>query len=305
MQHKLWQRLSLGLSLCWLLGISSMEAQATEINSVEDIIVAANYQAESNATISAVDTQASNASIAVNSAAVDALDSAAAVEALDKQVVKQYMRTSQSFIVNLETLPTAYQLAVYFILHQDFSLAKELSEKIAYGFPYTVYAERSSLMAAYAYYRLSDLDGAIATLTVFLENYDDSEYIDYATFFLAMLRYQNITRIGTSYLIDQAAREAFLAALRVDYQGKYQHVIRQKLNLLNHHILQSQMATADYYYRIQDYAAAITRYQEVLRHAQEFKIADYNRNLYQKIANSFAKLTLTEEADYWHLQATQ
>lgn len=207
--------------------------------------------------------------------------------------------------VTLDNLEIVYREAEALLQSNKLYPAKERFEKIAYTFPYTDYAERSALAAAYISYEMKDEDSTIATLTVFLETYDDTPYRAYALYFLGMLQYAELQYSNISVESIATVRDVFRHVLNLPNNQAYRKVAEQKVKELNEQIIRNQISIGDHYLDAGNLAAALKRYLSIWRELQTLPAAGvghHQKYLAERLAHVFTVLGLESEQQYWQEQ---
>ena len=134
--------------------------------------------------------------------------------------------------------------------------------------PYSVWARRAMLMAAFSYYQANHYDDAINGAEQFIELHPGSPEVSYAFYLKAISLYDQITDVGR----DQTHTEQALTALRDVIQRfpdtAYARDASLKVDLTLDHLAGKEMSVGRYYLIHQDYVGAINRFRTVVEKYQ-------------------------------------
>ncbi len=134
--------------------------------------------------------------------------------------------------------------------------------------PYSVWARRAMLMAAFCYYQANHYDDAINGSEQYIELHPGSPEVAYAFYLKAISLYDQITDVGR----DQTHTEQALTALRDVIQRfpdtAYARDASLKVDLTLDHLAGKEMTVGRYYLRQQDYVGAINRFRTVVEKYQ-------------------------------------
>jgi outer membrane protein assembly factor BamD len=135
--------------------------------------------------------------------------------------------------------------------------------------PYSVWARRAMLMAAYCYYEGNSYTDAISTADQYIQLHPGSKEVSYAFYIKAMAQYEQIVDIGR----DQSNTEAALTALQDVVQrfpdSEYARDASLKIDLALDHMAGKEMAVGRYYLNHGDYIGAINRFRVVVERYQK------------------------------------
>ncbi len=161
-----------------------------------------------------------------------------------------------------------YNRAVDELNQQDYRMAAPLFEEVERQYPYSVWARRAILMAAYCYYEINRYGDAINAADRFLALYSGNKDAAYAYYLKAISYYEQIVDVGR----DQGTTQQALVALNDVVQRfpgtAYARDARIKLDLALDHLAGKEMAIGRYYLFRQQYVAAINRFKVVVTNFQ-------------------------------------
>ncbi len=170
--------------------------------------------------------------------------------------------------------------------------AKKFSEaELLY--PQSLWAPRSSLMAAYSFYYGSYYIDAIIELNRFIEIYPNHERIVYAYYLLGMCHYEQITdeKKDLGSIID--AQNNFKYVLKNYPESEFALDSQFKLELIQEILASKEMYLARYYIEREKWIPAINRYKNVLN---KFETTIYVEEAIHRLVEIHYKIGLVDEA---------
>ena len=159
--------------------------------------------------------------------------------------------------------------------------------------PYSPWATRSQLMAAYAHYLDLDYDEAIIGLDHFIQLNPGYKDIDYAYYLRAISLYEQISDVKR----DQQVTDEAMASLRdviVRFPGtEYARDAQLKFELTRDHLAGKEMEVGRYYLRRHQYNAAINRFRTVI---ENFQTTSHVPEALLRLTESYMALGVVYEA---------
>lgn len=159
--------------------------------------------------------------------------------------------------------------------------------------PYSQWATKSKLMAAYTLYLENKYQLAIDQLEAFIQLHPGNEDIAYAYYLRALSYYEQISDVERDQGMTQRAFEALNEVVRRFPDTKYGKDAKGKAVLARDHLAGKEIEIGRYYQRKTDYLAAINRFKTVL--------ADYDGTSHvpealHRLTECYLSLGLLEEA---------
>ena len=139
-------------------------------------------------------------------------------------------------------------------------------------YPQSVWAPKSALMAAYAYYSQSYYGDAIFELERYLKTYPKHKDIDYAHFILAMCYYETIVDVKRDLEPLLKAKKEFEFILNNYPSTDYAMDAKFKIDLINDILAGKEMYIGKHYLKKGKWIPAINRFKKV--------VEDYNTTVY-------------------------
>jgi len=153
--------------------------------------------------------------------------------------------------------------------NENYVKAAKQFDEVERQHPYSIWARRAMLMAAYCYYEGNSYTDAISTADQYISLHPGSREVAYAFYLKAMAQYEQIVDIGR----DQSNTEAALTALQDVVQrfpdSEYARDARLKIDLTYDHLAGKEMEVGRYYLFKRDYIGAINRFRGVVENYQK------------------------------------
>ncbi len=170
--------------------------------------------------------------------------------------------------------------------------AKKFNE-VEIMFPQSIWAPRSTLMAAYAYYSQDYYFDTIEELKIFLRKYPNHERIDYAHYMMALTYYEQIVDEKKDLNSVLLAKEKFQYVIKEFPNTDYALDSKFKLGLINDVLASKEMYLGRYYFDRKKWIPSINRFRKV--------IDDYSQTIYveealHRLVEVHYTLGLVEEA---------
>src|SRR5215211_4261589 len=147
---------------------------------------------------------------------------------------------------------------------QDYKAAAKGFEEVDRQHPYSVWATKAQIMAAFAYYQSNKYDEAIIALDRFIQLHPGHRDIPYAYYLKALCFYEQISDVGRDQRVTQQALDALAEVVKRFPESPYARDSRLKVELAIDHLAGKEMAVGRYYQSNQQYVGAINRYRVVI-----------------------------------------
>ncbi len=144
-----------------------------------------------------------------------------------------------------------------------FYAAKKFNE-VELLYPQSIWAPRSTLMAAYAYYSEMYFDDAILELERFLEKYQNHPNTDYAYYLLGVCHYNLIVdeKKDLGKIID--AKEYFTLLIKKFPNTDFATDAQYKLEFIQEILASKEIYLANYYLEREKWIPAMNRYKKII-----------------------------------------
>ena len=144
-------------------------------------------------------------------------------------------------------------------------LAAKKFNEVEILYPQSVWAPRSSLMAAYSYYSQDYYQNSTDELNRFLKIYPNHIRTDYARYLLAINHYEQIINEKKDLGPILDAKNNFIIVKENFPDSDFALDAEYKLNLIEEMLASKEMYLAKYYSDKEKWIPAINRYKEVLK----------------------------------------
>ena len=174
--------------------------------------------------------------------------------------------------------------------HQN---AAKLFDELERQHPYSAWAIKAQLMAAYSYYQQGAYDETIIALDRYIELHPGHRDVAYAYYLKGLSYYEQISDVGR----DQKMTELALATLRDIVKrfpdSPFARDARIKLELTRDHLAGKEMEIGRYYMQRREYLAAINRFKYVI---EKFQTTRHVPEALHRVTESYLALGITDEA---------
>lgn len=176
----------------------------------------------------------------------------------------------------------------------DYEAAAKSFDEVERQHPYSVWATKAQLMAAYANYERSKYDDAIVGLDRFIQLHPSNKDIPYAYYLKALCYYEQITDVARDQKITDLARKTLRELITRYPQSKYTRDAKLKFDLTEDHLAGKEMDIGRQYLRTKHYLAAINRFKAV---TDRFQTTTHVPEALYRLTEAYVALGLTAEAE--------
>ena len=171
--------------------------------------------------------------------------------------------------------------------------AAGLFDEVERQHPYSTWATRAQLMAAYAHYQEGRYDDALNAVDRFLQLHPGNPSAPYAYYLRALCYYEQIADVTR----DQKNTELALAALdevvRRYPDTSYARDAQLKLDSARDHLAGKEMEIGRYYLRRGEYQAAINRFRRVI---ERYQTTTHIPEALHRLTEAYLALGVVDEA---------
>ncbi|PZO66918.1 MAG: outer membrane protein assembly factor BamD [Pelagerythrobacter marensis] len=147
-------------------------------------------------------------------------------------------------------------------------VAAELFGEVERQHPYSPWARRAQLMAAFSHYLARDYNKSVQAAQRFLSIHPGNRDAPYAYYLIALSYYEQISDVTRDQKITEQARTALTEVVRRFPNTQYAADARLKLDLVNDHLAGKEMEIGRFYQRSGRWIAAQLRFQNVVENYQ-------------------------------------
>ncbi len=146
-----------------------------------------------------------------------------------------------------------------------FFAAKKFNE-VELLYPQSIWAPRSTLMAAYVYYSQLYFNDAIQELTRFLDKYKNHPNTDYAYYLLAICHYNQIVDEKKDLGEIVKAKTYFNLLIKEYPDTEFAEDAKFKLELIEEVLASKELYLANYYMDREKWIPAMNRFKKIVKH---------------------------------------
>lgn len=188
---------------------------------------------------------------------------------------------------------TIYSEAVAMMDRSRYTEAAEQFDEVERQHPYSEWARRSMLMAAYANYQANNYEETISDAQRFLSLHPGSRSAPYAYYLIAISHFEQIRDVGRDQLTTQQAMEALEQVVRRYPTSRYAADARLKIDMTRDHLAGKEMDIGRYYLRRGFHLAAINRFRNVV---ENYETTSHTPEALHRLVEAYVALGVDEEA---------
>ena len=173
-----------------------------------------------------------------------------------------------------------------------FFAAKKFNE-VELLYPQSIWASRSSLMAAYSYYSQLYFTDAIIELERFLDKYKNHPNTDYAYYLLAICHYNQIVDEKKDLGEIVKAKQYFTLLIKEYPSTDFAEDAKFKLELVEEILASKELYLANYYLDREKWIPAMNRYKKIVN---EYNTTIFIEEALYRLVELNYKLGLIDEA---------
>jgi outer membrane protein assembly factor BamD len=157
-----------------------------------------------------------------------------------------------------------YNAAMDLMLAGNYGAAAREFDEVERQHPYSQWATRAQVMAAFAYYENADYDEAIFAADRFIQLHPGHKDVAYAYYLIGQSYYERISDVKRDQRMSQLAQDAFREVLRLFPDSEYGRDAKLKLELTEDHLAGKEMDIGRWYQQREEYVGAINRFRSVI-----------------------------------------
>jgi len=188
---------------------------------------------------------------------------------------------------------TIYQQAEFQLENGRADNAAELFIEVERLHPYSTWAERALIMAAFSYHEDGDYEAARVAAQRYLDFYPGNEDAAYAQYLLALSYYDQIDQVGRDQGVTYQALQALRVVIERYPDSEYTQDAILRFDLAYDHLAGKEMEVGRYYLRREHYTSAINRFRVVV---EEFQTTTHTPEALLRLVEAYLALGLTDEA---------
>ena len=180
-----------------------------------------------------------------------------------------------------------------FMADGNFKDAAKSFEEVERQHPYSQWATRGQIMAAYSYYEANQYEELVAASERFIELHPGHKDVAYAYYLMGMCYYEQISDVGRDQEMTRRSQELFDELIRRFPESDYSQDAELKVDLIRDHLAGKEMEIGRYYQRRDFWLASINRFQTVV---EQYQTTTHVPEALHRLTESYLALGMTEEA---------
>lgn len=186
-----------------------------------------------------------------------------------------------------------YNSAMDELLDGDFTKSAKEFDEVERQHPYSVWASKAELMAAYALYQAQKYDESVLALDRFIQLHPGNSDVVYAYYLKALDYYVQITDVGRDQHNTELALKSLQEVVRRFPDSKYARDARIKIDLTRDHLAGKEMEVGRFYETQGEYLGAINRFRNVV---DSYQTTTHVPEALHRLTECYLALGLTDEA---------
>jgi outer membrane protein assembly factor BamD len=175
----------------------------------------------------------------------------------------------------------------------DYEEAARLFDEVERQHPYSEWAAKAQLMAAYAFYQENSYDEAINALDRFIELHPGSPDAPYAYYLKAISYYEQIVDVRRDQKATSDALNALEELVRRYPDSQYARDAELKIDLALDHLAGKHMDIGRFYQSRSEYLAAINRFRTVI---ERYQTTTHVPEALHRLVESYLAMGIVDEA---------
>ncbi len=186
-----------------------------------------------------------------------------------------------------------YNAAMDAMLIGEYFEAARLFDEVERQHPYSTWAAKAQLMAAFANYQSNRYDETINALDRFIQLHPGHKDIAYAHYLRSISYYEQISDVGRDQKMTRLALEALENVVRRFPESRYARDATLKLDLARDHLAGKHMEIGRFYLKQNEQLAAINRFRTVIK---DYQTTTHVPEAMHRLVEAYLVLGVTEEA---------
>ena len=187
--------------------------------------------------------------------------------ASDKEAQQQAQQEAQA-AKPIKSAEVLYQEADVELQNGKYRFAIEKFQQVERIHPYSKWATKAQMMAAYAAYKEDSYDEAILAFDRFVQLHPGNKDVDYAYYLKSLAYYEQISDVARDQDMTLQALKSFDALITRFPTSKYTRDAKLKRDLTLDHLAGKEMEIGRYYLNRNQINAAINRFRSVVTNYQ-------------------------------------
>ncbi|MEQ8967453.1 MAG: outer membrane protein assembly factor BamD [Azospirillaceae bacterium] len=186
-----------------------------------------------------------------------------------------------------------YTEALNALEDNNYQLASDLFDEVERQHPYSQWATRAQLMAAFSHYEAQRYDEAIIALDRFIQLHPGNKDVDYAYYLKALCYYERISDVQRDQRMTEQAMDALMEVTNRFPESVYARDASLKVDLTRDQLAGKDMSIGRWYLEQGQYPAAIMRFRSVIR---DWQTTSHVPEALHRLTEAYLSLGLETEA---------
>lgn len=163
---------------------------------------------------------------------------------------------------------TIYNEATTLLENKSYTKAIEKFQEVERMYPYSKLANKSQIMSAFANYKDTEYEKAIAIIERFVKLNPGNKDVPYAYYLKALCYFDQVSSVKKDQSYSLLAMDAFKELLARFPDSEYARDANLKIDVLNDRIAGKEIEVGRFYLSRQNYIGAINRFKVVVENYQ-------------------------------------
>ncbi|CAA7616335.1 Outer membrane protein assembly factor BamD [Candidatus Terasakiella magnetica] len=186
-----------------------------------------------------------------------------------------------------------YNEAMDLLDKDEYYKAAQTFEEVDRQHPYSVWATKAQLMAAYALYERNKYDDAILGLDRFIQLHPGNKDVAYAYYLKGLCYYEQISDVRRDQKMTEQALKILQEVVDRFPTSPYARDARLKVDLARDHMAGKEMTVGRQYLKLKQYLAALNRFKVV---TEQFQTTTHVPEALHRMVEIYSILGLETEA---------
>ena len=187
-----------------------------------------------------------------------------------------------------------YNEAVDELEAENYGAAARAFDEVERQHPYSVWATKAQIMAAYAQYLANAYDEAIVALDRFIQLHPGNKDAAYAYYLKALSYYEQISDVERDQRMTQRALDSLQEVVTRFPDTDFARDAELKIDLTRDHLAGKEMRIGRYYLNQGHYLAAVNRFKVVV---DTYQTTTHVPEALHRLTEAYMALGLHEEAE--------
>lgn len=187
-----------------------------------------------------------------------------------------------------------YNEAMDLIDRNEYYKAAKAFDEVDRQHPYSVWATKAQMMAAYALYERNKYDDALISLDRFIQLHPGNKDTPYAYYLKGLCYYEQITDVERDQKMTENAMKSLQEVVDRFPASQYARDAKLKVDLARDHMAGKEMAVARYYMTRKQWLAALNRFKLV---SEQFQTTSHVPEAMHRMVEIYLILGLTADAE--------